>query len=74
MPVQLDVVQKALPQFISETMTIIVYQVGKVSLHVVMKSLKELCSRALYKAHNICINENWNSVLGEGDDSSTQTL
>ena len=39
-----------------------------------MKSLKELCSRALYKAQNICINENWNNVLGEGDDISAQTL
>ena len=39
-----------------------------------MKALKELCSRALYKAQNICVNENWNSVLGEGDDNSAQTL
>jgi hypothetical protein len=84
-PVQLDVVQKALPQFIRDTMTIVVavkiclqyknaYQIGKVRVHVVMKALKELCSRALYKAENICINENWNSVLGEGDDNSAQTL
>jgi ribosomal protein L34E len=76
-PVQLDVVQKSLPQFISDTMTIVValkrrlqyknaYQTGKVCVHVVMKALKELCSRALYKAQNICINENWNNVLGEG--------
>jgi hypothetical protein len=84
-PVQLDVVQKSLPQFISDTMTIVValkrrlqyknaYQTGKVCVHVVMKALKELCSRALYKAQNICINENWNNVLGEGDDNSAQTL
>jgi hypothetical protein len=84
-PVQLDVVQKSLPQFISDTLTIVValkrrlqyknaYQTGKVRVHVVMKALKELCSRALYKAQNICINENWNNVLGEGDDSSAQTL
>ena len=69
MLVQLDVVQKALPQFISDTMKIImalkrrfqyknVYQTRKVCVHVVMKELKELCSRALYKAQNICINEN----------------
>ena len=68
-PVQLDVVQKALPQFISDTMTIVValkirlryknaYQTGKVHVHVVMKALKELCSRSLYKAENTCINEN----------------
>jgi hypothetical protein len=74
--VQLDVVQKALPQFISDTMTIVVamkrcmryknsYQTGKVCVHDVMKELKELCSRALYKAHNICINENWNNVLAK---------
>ena len=35
-----------------------------VCVHDVMKALKELCSRALYKAQNICINENWNNVLG----------
>jgi hypothetical protein len=84
-PIQLDVVQKSLPQFISDTMTIIValkrrlqyknaYQIGKVCVHVVMKELRELCSKALYKAHNICINENWNNVLGEGDERSAQTL
>jgi hypothetical protein len=83
--VQLDVVQKALPQFISNTMTIVValkrrlqyknaYHIGKVCVHVVMKALKELCSRALYKAKNICINENWNNVLGEGGEISAQTL
>jgi hypothetical protein len=50
-PVQLDVVQKSLPQFISDTMKIVValkrrlqyknaYQTGKVRVHVVMKVLK----------------------------------
>jgi hypothetical protein len=84
-PVQLDVVQKALPQFISETMTIVValkrrlqyknaYQTGKVCVHIVMKALKELCSRALYKAHNICINDNWNNVLEQGNDNSAQSF
>jgi hypothetical protein len=84
-PVQLDVVQKALPQFISNTMTIVValkrrlryknaYQTGKVCVHVVMKALKELCSRALYKAQNICINGNWNNVLAEEDGNSADTL
>jgi hypothetical protein len=34
------------------------YQESKVSVHVVMKSLKELCSRALYKEQNIFINDN----------------
>jgi hypothetical protein len=83
--VQLDVVQKSLPQFISDTMTIVValkrclqyknaYQTGKVCVHVVMKALKELCSRALYKAICFCINENWNNVLGKWDDSSALTL
>ena len=77
--------QKALPQFISDTLTIVValkrrlqyknsYQTGKVCVHVVMKALKELCSGALYKAQNICINENWNNVRRQGDDSSAQTL
>jgi hypothetical protein len=84
-PVQLDVVQKALPQFISDTMTTVValkrrlpyknvYQAGKVSLHAVMKSLKELCSRALYKEQNICINDNWNNLLVEEDANSVETL
>ena len=39
-----------------------------------MKALKELCSRALYKAQNICINENQNIVLGEEDDNSVEIL
>ena len=74
-----------MPQFISDTMTIVValkillqyknaYQIGKVRVHVVMKELKELCSRALYKAQNICINENWNRFLVEEDANSTETL
>jgi hypothetical protein len=83
--VSLDVVQKALPQFISDTMKIVValkrrlryknsYQIGKVRVHAVMKTLNELCSRALYKAENICINENWNNVLAEEDANSIETL
>jgi hypothetical protein len=50
-PVHLDVVQKSFPQFISDTMIIVValkrrlryknvYQTGKVSVHSVMKELK----------------------------------
>ena len=39
-----------------------------------MKALKELCFRALYKAQNICINENWNNILGEEDDNFAETL
>jgi hypothetical protein len=39
-----------------------------------MKVLKELCSRALYKAHNICINDNRDNVLEEGNDSSAHTF
>jgi hypothetical protein len=50
------------------------YQIGKVHVHVVMKALKELCSRALYKAENICINANWNSVLVEEHGNSAETL
>jgi hypothetical protein len=83
--VQLDIVQKAMPQFIIETMTIVValkrclqyknaYQTSRVCVHFVMKELKELCSRSLYKSHNICINDNWNNVLGEGDENSAQTF
>jgi hypothetical protein len=83
--VQLDVVQKSLPQFIIDTLTIVVdlkrclqyknvYQTGKVGVHDVIKELKELCSMSLYKAQNICINENWNNILGEEDDNSANTL
>jgi hypothetical protein len=39
-----------------------------------MKALKELCSRALYKSKNICINDNWNHVLEQGNDNSTQNF
>jgi hypothetical protein len=50
-PVQLDVVQKEIPQFMSEAMTIVVdlnrrlqynnsYQTGRVHVHIVMKELK----------------------------------
>jgi hypothetical protein len=50
-PIHLDVVQKSLPQFISDTMIIVValkrrlryknvYQTCKVSVHYVMKELK----------------------------------
>jgi hypothetical protein len=83
--IQLDVVQKALPQFMSKTMTIVValktslqyknaYHTGRVCVHIVMKTLKELCSRTLYKAENICIIENWNHVLEQGNDNSAQTF
>jgi hypothetical protein len=50
------------------------YQTSKVHVHVVMKGLNELCSRTLYKAQNICINDNWNTVLEEGNDISAQTF
>ena len=39
-----------------------------------MKALKELLSRALYKADNICINGNWNNVLAEEHGNSADTL
>jgi hypothetical protein len=69
-PVHMDVVQKSLPQFMNETMTIAValkrrlqyknaYQTGKVCVNIVMRALKELCSRTLYKAENISINKEW---------------
>jgi hypothetical protein len=51
-----------------------VYQISKVHVHVAMKSLKDLCSRAMYKAENICINANWNSVLVEEHGNSVETL
>jgi hypothetical protein len=45
-----------------------------VHVHVVMKELKELCSRALYKAENTCINANWNNVITEEHGNSVETL
>jgi hypothetical protein len=39
-----------------------------------MKALKELSSRSLYKANNICINANWNNVLVEEHGISIDTL
>ena len=39
-----------------------------------MKALKELCSRALYKVENNCINSNWNSVLTEEHGNSAESL
>jgi exonuclease III len=73
-PVHMDVVQKALPQFMDETLTIAValkrrlhyknaYQTGKVRVNIVMRALKELCSRSLYKDENISINKQWSVVL-----------
>jgi hypothetical protein len=70
----MDVVQKALPQFIDDTLTIAValkrrlhyknaYQTGKVRVNIVMRALKELCSRSLYKDENISINKQWSVVL-----------
>lgn len=80
--VQLDVVQKALPKFMNETMPIVVvlkrhmqyknaYEIGRVHVQIVMKELKELCSKTLYKALNIFINEDWNHVLEQGNENST---
>ena len=73
-PVQMDIVQKALPQSINNTITIAIalkrrlayknaYQTGKVRVHIFMKALKELCSRNLYKTENISINNNSNPIL-----------
>jgi hypothetical protein len=83
--VQLDVVQKALPQSINNTITIVValkrrlryknaYRTGKVHVYAAMKSLKDLCSRSLYKAENICINVDWNNVLIEEHGNFKDTL
>ena len=32
-------------------------------VHTIMRALKELCSRNLYKTENISINSNWNHIL-----------
>jgi hypothetical protein len=79
----MDVVQKALPQSMNETLTIVValkqclqyknaYHIGRVCVNIVMKALKQLTSRNLYMAENICINEDWNHVLQEGNANSTK--
>jgi len=70
----MDIVQKSFPQFMDETMTISIalkrqlqyknsYQTGRVGVNIVMKGLKQLCSRDLYKVANITINEEWTYVL-----------
>ena len=73
-PVQMDIVQKSLPQSINNTITIAIalkrrleyknaYQTGKVCVHTIMRALKELCSQNLYKIKIISINSNWNHIL-----------
>jgi hypothetical protein len=73
-PVQMDVVQKSLPQFMDETLTIEValkirlqyknaYKTRKVHVNIVMRALQQLCSRSLYKAENISINKQWSVFL-----------
>lgn len=70
----LNIVQNALPQSMEDTTTIIValkiqleyknvFQTGKVCVHNVMKALKELCSRNLYKSENTSISRNWDNIL-----------
>jgi hypothetical protein len=70
----MDVVQKALPQFMDETLTIAValkrrlqyknaYHTRKVRVNIVMRALQQLCLRSLYKAENISINKKWSVVL-----------
>ena len=66
--VHMDVIQRALPQFVNETMIIEIalkrwlqyknaYQTGKVCVKIVMQALKEQCSIHLYKTENIHINK-----------------
>jgi hypothetical protein len=82
-PIHMDVVQKSLPQSMDETLTIVValkqhlqyknaYQTGRVRVNIVMRALKELSSKNLYRVENICINEDWNHVLQEENANSTQ--
>lgn len=79
----MDVMQKALPQYLSYTMTIAValkrrlqyknsYQIGKVCPIIFMKALNELCPRNIYKAKNICINENWTHLLQQNNENIIQ--
>jgi hypothetical protein len=77
-PVQMDVVQKSLPQSMDGTLTIAValkrrlqyknaYQTGKVRVNIVMRELQQLCSISLYKAENISINKQWSFVLEQSN-------
>ena len=83
-PVHMDIVQKALPQSIDDTMTIAIalkrrleyknaYQTGKIRVHIVMKALKQLCSRNLYKAENIRINREWYHILQTNNNNNIET-
>jgi hypothetical protein len=60
--------KKSLPQFMDETMTIAValkrrlqyknaYHTRKVCVNIVMRGLRELCSRTPYMVENISINK-----------------
>jgi hypothetical protein len=66
--------KKSLPQFMDETMTIAValkrrlqyknaYHTRKVCVNIVMRALRELCSRTPYMVENISINKDWADVL-----------
>ena len=81
--VHMDVIQRALPQFVDETMTIAIalkkwlqykisYQTGKVHVKTAMQALKELCSRHLYKNENVHINKEWDNALREKNNNTLQ--
>jgi len=83
-PAQMDIIQNSLPQSVNDTTTIAIalkrrleyknaYTIGKVRVRKVMKSLKRLCSRYLYKAQKICINREWNRTLRANNDETMQT-
>jgi hypothetical protein len=73
-----------LPHCVDETTTITValkirlayrnaYQTRKVLAFIVLKALKQLCSRQIYKYENICININWNQILESNNEEMMET-
>lgn len=47
---------------------------GKVRVYIVMKALKQLCSRQLYKSEKICINTNWDQIVEPNSEEMMKTI
>ena len=85
-PVDMNIVQRALPQSINNTQTLDVslkrclkyknaFQKGMVCPNVIMQALTQLTRTPLYKMHEVHINQDWQEVLQcteENEDNSPQ--
>ena len=70
-PTDISRIQHALPQKLNESDTIAIeikrslklknaYAIGRIHLHLVIKALKQLCKRTLYKLEKVTIIDKWN--------------